>query len=144
MIIKFNWEVELQKHLAPLGLAVLCGLALTCTALGQEREAERRISTHAAVGQTIRIRGHVNYEHHCTEVIPTTISVVRSPQHGNLDIRDESVRSTDPELGHGSKCAGATGTGKAVYYTRKDAGTDLVDYDSVSMNGVVHVHAIVK
>jgi hypothetical protein len=144
MIIKFNWEVELLKHLVPLDLAVLCGLALTCTALGQEREAERRISTHAAVGQTIRIRGHVNYEHHCTEVIPTTISVVRSPQHGNLDIRDESVRSTDPELGHGSKCAGATGAGKVVYYTRKDAGTDLVDYDSVSMNGVVHVHAIVK
>jgi hypothetical protein len=131
-------------HSVRIFAALLCGFALTCSALGQEREAERRVSTRAAVGQTIRIRGHVNYSHNCTEVIPTTVSVVRPPQHGSLDIRDESVRSTDPQLGHGSKCAGASGTGKAVYYTRKDAGTDIVDYDSVSTNGVVHVHATVK
>jgi hypothetical protein len=119
-------------------------LVLTTSGLAQEREAERSVSTHAAVGQTIKIRGHVNYTHNCTEVIPTAISVVHPPQYGSLDMRDEVVRSGDPELGHGSKCALSSGLGKVVYYTRKAPGTDVFAYDSVSMNGVVHVHATVK
>jgi hypothetical protein len=124
--------------------AALAGcLLLTSSAFGQ-REAVRTVQSHASVGQTIRLRGHVNYSHNCTEVIPTTISVVQAPQHGALMIRDEVVRSTDPELGHGSKCAGASGTGKVVYYTRATPGADVFSYDSLSLNGVVHVHATVK
>ena len=124
--------------------SLIAGLLLTAPALAQEREGERRVSIHAAVGQTVRIAGHVNYSHNCAEVIPTTISVVRPPQFGSLDVRDEDVRSGHPELGHGSKCAGASGSGKAVYYTRNGPGTDAFAYDSVSTNGVVHVHATVK
>jgi hypothetical protein len=125
------------------GSLIAC-LALATAASAQEREAERSVSTRAAVGQTVKIRGHVNYSNHCTEVIPTSISVVRPPQFGSLEIRDEVVRSGDPELGHGSKCAGSSGQGKIVTYTRKAPGTDVFAYDSVSMNGVVHVHATVK
>ena len=125
------------------GSLIAC-LALAMPASAQEREGERSVSTRAAVGQTVRIAGHVNYTHNCTEVIPTSISVVRPPQFGSLDVRDEDVRSGHPELGHGSKCAGASGQGKAVYYTRNGPGTDAFAYDSVSTNGVVYVHATVK
>jgi len=126
--------------------ALLCAIAiassfnLTASALGQE-EAER---PHAAMGQTVRLEGHVNYARHCTEVIPTAISVVQAPQHGTLEVRGEVVRSAHPELGHGSKCAGASGMGKVVYYTRTSQGADVFAYDSVSSNGVVHFHVTVQ
>jgi len=134
----------IARNIRTFATSLVAGLALATPAPAQEHEAERSVSTHAAVGQTIRIRGHVNYTHHCTEVIPTSISVVHPPQFGSLDIRDEAVRSGDPELGHGSKCAGSSGQGKVVYYTRSAPGTDAFAYDSVSTNGVVHVHANVK
>jgi hypothetical protein len=125
--------------------SLIAFLALTAwAAAAGENEAERRISTHAAIGQTIRIRGHVNYSHDCADVIPTAISVVQAPRHGALETRDELVRSTDPELGHGSKCGGVTGMGKAVYYTRNSSGIDVFHYNSVSANGVVHILATVE
>jgi hypothetical protein len=123
--------------------SLIAFLALTTGATGQH-EAEHRISTHAAVGQTIRIRGHVNYGYNCGDVVPTAISIVHAPRFGALETHDEVVRSTDPELGHGSKCAGASGMGKVVYYTRKSPGIDVLDYDSVSTNGVVHIHVTVQ
>jgi hypothetical protein len=123
--------------------ALAACLWLSSSAFAQ-REAVRTVESHASVGQTIRLRGHVNYSHECTEVIPTAISVVQAPRHGDLSIRDEVVRSKDPELGHGSKCAGASGTGKVVYYTRVSPGADVFSYDSQSLNGVVHVHATIK
>jgi len=134
----------IASNIRTFAASLIAGLLLTAPASAQEREAERTVSAHAAVGQTIRISGHVNYTHQCTEVIPTTVSVVRPPQYGALDIRDETVRSTVPELGHGSKCAGASGQGKGVYYTRKAPGTDALAYNSVSSNGVVHVHATIR
>jgi hypothetical protein len=123
--------------------ATLC-LSLTNFAAAQERMAEKRIQSHAAMGATVRVRGHVNFEHNCAEAIPTTISVVQAPQHGTLDVRDEDVRATDPDLGHGSKCAGVRGAGKVVYYTRASPGADSFAYDSVSGNGVVHIHVTVR
>ncbi|MGB7976773.1 MAG: hypothetical protein WCF81_21050 [Roseiarcus sp.] len=109
-----------------------------------QRMAEKHIRSHAEMGQTVRIRGHVNYEHNCSEVIPTTISVIHVPQHGTLDVRNENVRATDPDLGYGSKCAGVGGGGKGVYYTRTGQGADSFAYDSISGNGVVHLHVIVQ
>ncbi len=129
--------------------ALMCAIAIassfnpTASAFGSE-EAERAERRHAAMGQTVRLGGHVNYTHHCTEVIPTAISVVQAPQHGTLEVRDEVVRSAHPELGHGSKCAGASGMGKVVYYTRTSQGADVFAYDSVSSNGVVHFHVTVQ
>jgi hypothetical protein len=123
--------------------ATLC-FGLTSFAVAQERMAEKRIQSHATVGETVRLGGHVNFDHHCSEVIPTTISVVQAPQHGTLDVRDEDVRLTDPDLGHGSKCALVRGTGKGVYYTRASQGADSFAYDSVSGNGVVHLHVTVR
>jgi hypothetical protein len=137
-------EAMTTRSFAACAAWLVASLLWVTAALGQEREAERSVSAHAAVGQTIRLSGHVNYSHNCTEVIPTTVSVVHEPQYGSLDVRDEAVRSGHPELGHGSKCAQASGLGKAVYYSRKAPGTDAIAYDSVSTNGVVHVHATVK
>jgi len=131
-----------------LRIAVLGAIAALCfswTSLAfAQRMAEKHIQSHAGMGQTVRIRGHVNFDHDCSGAISTNISVLQAPQHGTLDMRDEDVRSTDPDLGHGSKCAGVRGTGKVVYYTRTGQGADAFTYDSVSGNGVVHVHAIVQ
>jgi hypothetical protein len=125
--------------------SLIAFLALTTwAAAAGQNESEHRISTHAAIGQTIRIRGHVNYSHNCVDVIPTAISVVQAPRYGALETRDEPVRSTDPELGHGSKCAEVTGMGKVVYYTRNNPGIDVFHYDSVSGNGVVHILVTVQ
>jgi hypothetical protein len=109
-----------------------------------QHEAERQIRAHARMGETIRLRGHVNYVRNCAEVVATTISVAQPPQHGTLDVRDEVVRSTNPELGTGSKCAGAHGMGKVVYYTRTSPGADAFAYDSISTSGVVHLHVAVQ
>jgi hypothetical protein len=108
------------------------------------RKAEREIQAYALVGETIRLRGHLNYSHYCHKVIPTHLNVVQAPQHGTLSVRDEAVTLTNPELGHNRGCAGATGMGKAIYYTRASEGADVLDYDSVSSNGVVRVHAMIE
>ena len=119
------------------------GVALACcigaaTATSAQVEAERQVQRHAAVGETVRLRGHVNYSR-CDAVIPTTITVTQAPRHGTLTIRDEAVTSGDPELGRGTKCKGSSGEGRVVYYTRTRPGTDNFGYDSSSRNGVVHV-----
>lgn len=108
------------------------------------REAERKIQAYASVGETIRLRGHLNYSHHCREVVPTHLTVVQTPHHGTLSVRDEAVTLTNPELVHSLECAAATGMGKAVYYTRTSDGVDVFGYNSVSSNGVVHVHAMIE
>ena len=131
-----------------LGCIVLtCLLAVTASTLAQER-AERQIQRHAAMGQTVKLGGHVNYDRRrpygrCDIVIPTTIMVVQAPSHGTLAIRDEMVKSADPELGRGDKCRGSSGVGRVVYYTRTSPGSDAFKYDSSSANGVVHVHVTV-
>jgi hypothetical protein len=130
--------------------ALLCAVAaalffgLANLAFAQQRMAEKRIQSHAGMGQRVRIWGHVNFDHNCSEVIPTSISVVQAPQHGTLDVRDEDVRLNDPDLGHGSKCADVRGAGKVVYYTRTSPGADPFAYDSLSGNGVVHLHVTVR
>jgi len=131
-----------------LGCVVLvCSLAVTASTLAQER-AERQIQRHAAMGQTVKLGGHVNYDRRrpygrCDIVIPTTIMVVQAPSHGTLAIRDEMVKSADPELGRGDKCRGSSGVGRVVYYTRTSPGSDAFKYDSSSANGVVHVDVTV-
>ena len=108
--------------------ALMCAIAIassfnpTASAFGSE-EAERAEQRHAAIGQTVNLGGHVNCTHHCTEVIPTSISVVQGPQHGALEVRDEVVRSVHPELGHGSKCARRQrdGEGRLLYPHRARA-----------------------
>jgi len=102
-------------------------------------EAEHHFQRHAAVGQTIRIRGHVNY-HGCGSVINTTITVVQAPAHGTLTTKDEIVTSVDAELGHRGKCKGFSGEGKVVYYTRTRPGSDNFYYTSSSANGVVRMY----
>ena len=117
-------------------VALACAFGVTGAAFAQE-QASRRIHTHAAVGQTVRLSGHVNYRP-CGTVIPTTIIVVRAPTHGTLTVRDEMVTSAAPELGHDDKCRGHSGQGKAVYYARTSSGADVFKYESSSANGVVH------
>jgi len=69
--------------------------------------------------------------------------IAQAPSHGTLAIRDEIVKSVDPELGHGDKCRGSSGLGRVVYYTRTSPGSDKFKYDSSSANGVVHVDVTV-
>jgi hypothetical protein len=121
-------------------LVVVLTLAVSPLVLAQE--AQRRVERHAAIGQTIRLRGHVNY-HPCGSVIPTTIIIDQPPQHGTLSIRDEMIKSDDPVFGSGDGCQGHSGQGKAVYYTRTSAGSDQLRYTSSSANGELHVTAVV-
>jgi hypothetical protein len=109
-------------------------LSVTATTLAWAQGLERQIQCHAAVGETVRVRGHVNY-HPCGDVVPTTITVVQAPTHGTLAVRDEIVRSTDPDLGKGDKCWGYNGQGRVVYYTRTSLGSDSFKYTSSSVNG---------
>jgi hypothetical protein len=132
--VKFNFKWT-------SGVALACSLAIATSALAQER-AERHIQRHAAIGQTVKLSGHVNY-YPCGTAIPTTIRVVQAPIHGTLAIRAEIVKSTDPVLGRGGKCRGDSGPGRVVYYTRTSPGSDKFKYDSSSANGVVHVEVTV-
>jgi hypothetical protein len=119
---------------------------MTALTVGQARSqetAQRDLHRHAEIGQTVRLRGHVNYRGRCTNAIPTTIAVLHPPQHGTLSVRDEIVTSTDPALGNLDKCRGSSVSGKVVYYTRVDRGVDRFEYQSSSENGVVHVSATV-
>jgi hypothetical protein len=120
-------------------LLVAAAVAPLSSALGAERQiAERQLERHAAVGETVRLRGHVNY-HPCGSVIPTTIIFVQPPSHGTLSVRDEIVTSFDPELGTRDRCKGYSGQGKVIYYTRTTSGTDKFRYTSSSSNGEVRV-----
>jgi hypothetical protein len=130
--------------IVPTGLVLVCFLGTTpaSSAPAQQVEVERQLQRHAAVGETVRLDGHVNY-HPCGSVIPTTITVTKAPTHGTLSVRDEIVRSGHPELGPRERCAGYSGQGKVVYYTRTSLGSDSFIYESSSANGVVRIDAIV-
>ncbi len=121
--------------------AIACSMSATIPAWGQQ-EAERQVQVDAAIGQTMRLRGHVNYSHGCSDVIPTDITVIQAPLYGTLTIKNEVVHAKDAELGRG--CVGSSGMGKVVYYTRAHEGTDSFSYDSASSNGVVHVYVTVR
>ena len=116
------------------GLVLACSLGAAAATLAYN--AERRVERRAAVGETVRLRGHINYQRGCA-VIPTIITVVQPPRHGTLAIRDESATLADPIFG--DQCRGQSGTGKVVYYTRTSLGTDTFDHESSSDNGVVRV-----
>ena len=115
-------------------VAALLFFPALVSAQGVERDLER----HAGIGETVRISGHVNY-HPCGSVIPTAILVNVAPNHGSIAVRDEIVKSTDPELGTRRKCQGYSGQGKVVYYTRSNPGIDRFEYTSSSTNGDVHM-----
>jgi hypothetical protein len=123
-------------------IVLVAVLALAVSTFVLTQDARRRRERHAAIGQTVRLRGHVNY-HPCGSVIPTTISIDQPPQHGTLAVRDEMITSGDPEFGGGDRCQGHSGQGKAVYYTRTSPGSDQLRYTSSSANGEVHVTAVV-
>ena len=128
----------MKIHGLLLGGAALIGYLSVLASTAAQEQAERRIVRHAAVGETVRLLGHVNYQP-CNTVIPTTITVVQPPAHGTLTVHDEIVTSTDPEFGRRTKCKGSSGEGRVVYYTRTTPGPDVFKYDSVSANGVVHI-----
>ena len=95
--------------------AIACSMNSTIPAWGQQ-EAERQVYVDAAMGQTMRLRGHVSFSQGCSIVIPNDITVIQAPLYGTLTIKDEVVRSTDAALGRG--CVGSSGMGKVIYYAR--------------------------
>jgi len=119
-------------------IALACVISIAAVAWSAERQLHRV----AAVGETIRLRGHVNFNP-CGTTIATTITVVRTPIHGTLATHNETVKAGDPELGTGDRCRGDSGQGKVVYYTRTSPGADQFEYTSSSANGVVKVDVTV-
>jgi hypothetical protein len=129
-----NWH-----HIVIRGSAALFLWLTPALAQGVEHHLER----HAGLGETVKLRGHVNYRP-CGNVIATAIVVNVAPTHGALAVRDEIVRSIDPDLGNGDKCKGNSGQGKVVYYTRTSLGEDRFRYTSSSMNGDVRIDVTVN
>jgi hypothetical protein len=107
-----------------------------------DQVAERQVQVDAAIGQTVRLHGHTNFSHGCSDVIPTEITVIQAPLYGVLTIKDEIIHVTEPGFGRG--CVGSSGMGKAVYYARVHEGTDSFSYDAASSNGVIHVYVTVR
>jgi hypothetical protein len=128
-----------RRRTSRLVIGVVATLVWLTPALSQEHHLERR----AQIGETVRLRGHVNY-HPCGYVIATAIVVNVAPGHGTLSVRDEIVQSTDPDLGKADKCQGYSGQGKVVYYTRTSSGEDRFAYTSSSLNGEVHIDVTVN
>jgi hypothetical protein len=128
------------RRFPSVAVAVAYALVMSASVLAAG-EAKVRVERHAQIGQTVRLGGHVNYQTHCSGVTETNIIVIRGPSHGTLAIQDEIVTSERPELG--VRCAGHSGMGRVVYYTRTSAGLDKFRYDSSSIAGVVHVEVTV-
>ena len=127
------------RYTRRLAIGVVAALLSLTPAFGQEHHLER----HAAIGETVRVRGHVNY-HGCGSAIATAIVVNVEPVHGTLSVRDEIVPTIDPDLGKGDRCKGSSGEGKVVYYTRTSPGDDRFAYRSSSLNGEVRVAVTVN
>src|SRR5271166_4412336 len=121
--------------------ALACSVSIIVPSFGQQ-EAERQVQRDAAVGQTVRLRGFVNFSNDCSGVTPTEIIVIQAPLYGTLTIKNEIVRPTDAVFGRG--CIGSSGMGKAVYYTRTHEGIDSFSYDAAWLNGVIHVYVTVR
>ena len=58
--------------------AIACSMNSTIPAWGQQ-EAERQVYVDAAMGQTMRLRGHVSFSQGCSIVIPNDITVIQTP-----------------------------------------------------------------
>jgi hypothetical protein len=141
-----NYDLRFGSFVNSRRIRVAGVLMMNCLVLANETSAlaaEKQIRRQAILGQTIRLSGHVNYAK-CGDAIKTSVAIIQPPVRGAISIRDEVVKSTEPVFGKGDMCRGYKGLGKAVYYTRNSTGTDKTDYDSVSNNGVVHVHAVIE
>jgi hypothetical protein len=141
-----KYDLRFRSIVNSRSICLAGALMMTCLVEANETSAlaaDKQIQRHATLGQTIRLLGHVNYAK-CGDVIKTSVAIVQPPAHGAVSIRDEVVKTTEAVLGKGGMCSGYKGLGKGVYYTRNSPGTDKLDYDSVSNNGVVHVHAVIE
>jgi len=109
-------------------------VVLGCTVGIVSSLSARDLHAHAPLGRTVRVWGSVNFTHHCSTAIETTITVTQPPAHGSVSIRDEIVKQNSPDFG---SCGGQSGRGKVVYYTRSSAGIDHFKYTSSSTAGAV-------
>jgi hypothetical protein len=117
------------------------GWTLLACALGVVTSVwARDLHAHAPLGRTVRAWGSVNFTHHCSTAIETTITVTQPPAHGSVSIRDEIVKQNSPDFG---SCGGRSGRGKVVYYTRSSAGIDHFKYTSSSTAGAVEHDATI-
>jgi predicted outer membrane lipoprotein len=91
------------------------GWTLLACALGVVTSVwARDLTAHAPLGRTVRVWGSVNFTHHCSTAIETTITVTEPPAHGSVSIRDEIVKQNSPDFG---SCGGQSSRGEVVYYT---------------------------
>jgi hypothetical protein len=90
----------------------------------------RELRIMATVGNEARVYAHLRLTPGCGQGAIPKMTVIKPPSIGKLSSRVETVTMTDPNFG---PCgAGATATGRVVYYTADRPGTDAFVYRTSS------------
>jgi hypothetical protein len=98
---------------------------LALMSLPSQAEA-RDLRIAAAVGQLVRVFGHVRFADDCEPGPIPEMAIVAPPLLGELSSKVEPVTLTSPDFG---RCpTGLTAPGKVVYYTARNSGHDTFHY----------------
>ena len=86
----------------------------------------RDLHIDGAVGQQVRVFGHVRFTRDCSPAAIPQMTVVAAPKLGKLAATTETVTMTNPDFGN---CpAASAGPGTVVYYTAQMSGQDSFHY----------------
>jgi hypothetical protein len=86
----------------------------------------RDLHITAAIGQQVRVFGHVRFADDCEPGAIPEMAIVTPPELGELYSKVEPVTLTSPDFG---TCPpGLTAPGKVVYYTAQKSGHDSFHY----------------
>jgi hypothetical protein len=110
-----------MRGTSPFALPAII-LAMCLPAGSQARD----LNINAAVGQQVRVFGHVRFARDCRPGAVPDMTIVDAPKLGTLTVRTETVTLTNPDFG---TCpAGSAGLGTVVYYTAEASGQDRFHY----------------
>ena len=128
--------MKLQTQMLVGGIALTCSLIMTpLVREGHAGPGGSDLHRHAALGQTVKVFGHIMFGRSCT-ALDVSINVTQAPTHGTISTRKEDVKLSD--VGFGSKCVGNNFTGTVVYYTRTSPGVDHFEYTDWSSVGAMN------
>jgi hypothetical protein len=115
-------------RLAPVVLALVLA-SLTALCLPTRLEA-RDLHITAAIGQQVRVFGHVRFADDCGPGDVPDMAVIEAPQLGRVSTAVEDVTLTARDFG--SCPSGLSAPGRVVYYTADKTGHDSFRYQMSS------------
>ena len=129
------------RNILTCALALAGALSVIVSALGQQ-EAERQVQRDAAIGQTVRVRGHVNYSHNCSDVVPTAIAVIQAPRARNACNKRRNCFVRPMRSSEAAASAAAAWEKPCITPVSMRAPMRSTT-TLTSLNGVVHVHVAI-